>query len=40
MIDSNSATIPEMISATGFTDSIRPATWPERAMEASMSPPK
>jgi hypothetical protein len=34
------AIVPSMISATGITESMRPATWPLRAIEASMSPPK
>ena len=36
----NSRTVSAMTSATGRTDSIRPATWPESAMAAFMSPPK
>lgn len=34
------ATVSAMISATGRTASMRPTTWPPRAIAASMSPPK
>ena len=37
---SNSAIVSERICATGFTASMRPATWPDSAIAASMSPPK
>ena len=39
-VAANSAMVSSMIFATGSTDSMRPATWPDRAMAAFMSPPK
>ena len=40
MVASNSRTVSAMMSATGSMELIRPQTWPESAIDASMSPPK
>jgi len=39
-VSSNSAIVSERICATGLTESMRPATWPLNAIDASISPPK
>ena len=33
-MEANSATVSSMIFATGSTDSMRPATWPDNAIAA------